>query len=111
MKYLWGRLKLQSFAGAIIQSMFDHLNSLVIYVIHRALLWRIVARQAIDVLVRAARQTGQVTRVLQRYVNQRISRELFFVVVGQHVDFDLKACKRFDESMPNASTAFLRQLP
>jgi len=99
MKYLCGRLKFHSFAGTVIQSVFDHLNFLVIYVFHRPLLWHIVARQAIDVLVRTALQTGQVTRVLQRYVNQRISRELFFVVVGQRVDFDLKACRRFDERM------------
>lgn len=111
MKYLCARLKLQSFAGAIIHSLFDHLNFLVNNVFHRVLLWHIVARKAIEVMLRTTLQAGQLTRVLQRYVNQRISRELFFVVVGQHVDFDLKACKRFDESMPTASTAFLRQLP
>jgi len=39
MKYLCGRFKPPSFAGAVIQPIFNHFNFLVIDVFHRALLW------------------------------------------------------------------------
>ena len=103
MKYLCGRFKPQSFAGAVIQAVFDHFNFPVVDVFHRALLWRILSQQAIEVLVRptlpTGKRSGKVARALQRFINQRTSAELFSVVVGQRLDYGSEGCERFDDRL------------
>jgi hypothetical protein len=53
MKHLCRRSESQSFAGALIQSVFDHLNFLVRNACHLALLGHVLPQQAIEVLVGA----------------------------------------------------------
>ena len=90
MKHLCRRSESQSFAGAIIQSVFDHFNFLVVDVFHRTFLRHILAQQTIEVLVRptlpTGKRSGKVARAIQRFVNQRMSAELFAVVVDQRLD-------------------------
>ena len=103
MKHLCRRPKSQSFARAIIQSVFDHFNFLVVYVFHRTLLRHILAQQTIEVLVRptlpTGKRSGKVARTIQRFVNQRMSAELFVVVVGQRLDPGLEGRERLDDRL------------
>jgi hypothetical protein len=56
MKHLCRHSKPQSFAGAVIQSVFDSLNFLVRYICYLALLGHVLPQQAIEVLVGASLQ-------------------------------------------------------
>ena len=103
MKHLCRRPESQSFAGTVIQSVFDHFNFLVVYVFHRTLLRHILAQQTIEVLVTtslpARKRPGKVARAIQRFVNQRMSAELFAVVVGQRLDPGLEGRECLDDRL------------
>ena len=111
MKHLCRRPKSQSFAGAIIQSVFDHFNFLVVDVFHRTLLRHILAQQTIEVLVTtslpARKGPGKVARTLQRFINQCMSAELFAVVIGQRLDPGLKGCERLDDRVAYQVSCFV----
>jgi len=81
MKHLCRRSKSQSFAGAVIQSVFDHLNFLVRYICHLALLGHVLPQQAIEVLVGATLPTGKgsgkVARATQRFINPSVPAKFF----------------------------------
>ena len=59
MKHLCRRSESQSFAGAVVQSVFDYLNFLMRYVCHVSLLGHVLPQQAIEVLVGASLPTGK----------------------------------------------------
>ena len=103
MKHLGRCPKSQSFAGAIIQSVFDHFNFLVVDVFHRTFLRHILAQQTIEVLVTAAfparKRPGKVARTPQRFINQCMSAELFAVVVGQRLDPGLEGRECLDDRL------------
>ena len=81
MKHLCRRSEPQSFAGAIIQSVFDHLKLLARYVCHLALLGHVLPQQAIDALVGATpparKGPGKVTHAAQRFINPGVPTEFF----------------------------------
>lgn len=87
MKNLFRRPKSQSFAGTVIQSVFDHFNFPVVDVFQQTLLRHILPQQTIDVLIRPTLPTrngpGKVARTPQRCINQHMSAELFAVVNRQ----------------------------
>ena len=101
MKHFCRRSESQSFAGAVIQSVFDHLKFLARYVCHLALLGHVLLQQAIEVLVGASLPTGKgpgkVTRAAQRFINPCEPAEFFAVVMGQRLDPGFKRLERFDD--------------
>jgi len=107
MKHLCRRSESQSFAGAVIQSVFDHLNFFVRNACHLALLGHVLPQQAIEVLVTtslpARKGPGKVARTLQRFINQCMSAELFAVVIGQRLDPGFKRLERFDDRRANGN--------
>ena len=84
MKPLCWRSKSQSFAGAVIQSVFNHLNFLVRNTCYPALLGHVLPQQAIEVLVGASLPTGKgpgkVARAAQRFINPGVPAKFFAVV-------------------------------
>ena len=105
MKHLCRRSEPQSFAGTVIQSVFDHFNFLVSNACHLALLGHILPQQAIEVLVGATLPTGKglgkVARAAQRYINPGVPAEFFAVVVGQGLDPGFKGLERLDVFAPS----------
>ena len=94
MKHLCRRSKPQSFAGTVIQSVFDHFNFLVSNARHLALLGHILPQQAIEVLVGATLPTGkglgEVARAVQRLINLGMPAKLFAVLVCHGIDLGFK---------------------
>jgi hypothetical protein len=86
MKDLCGCFKSHSFTEAVIQSVFEHFDFLVVDIFHWSLLWHILVQQTIGVLVTTSlpvrKGPGKVARALERFINQPMSAELFAVVVG-----------------------------
>ena len=111
MKHLCWRSKSQSFAGAVIQSVFDHLNFLVRNACHLALLGHVLPQQAIEVLVGATlparKGPGKVTRGAQRFINLGVTAEFFAVVIGQSLDPSLQRVERFDDGRANQISYFV----
>ncbi len=111
MKHLRRRPKSQSFAGAVIQSVFDHLKFLGRYVCHVSLLGHVLPQQAIEVLVGASLPTGKgsgkVARATQRFVNPGVPAEFFAVVIGQSLDPSLQRVERFDDRRANQISCFV----
>ena len=103
MNHLCRRPKSRSFAGAVIQSVFEHFNIRVVYVFHCALLGQVLAQQTIEVLIRPTLPTskgpGEVARALQRFINPSMSAELFSVVVCQRLDPGLEGRERLDDRL------------
>ena len=101
MKHLCRRPESQSFAGAVIQPVFDHLNFLVRNVCHVSLLWHVLPQQAIEVLVGATLPTGKgsgkVARATQCFINLGVPAKFFAVVIGQCLDPSLQRVERFDD--------------
>ena len=111
MKHLCRRSKSQSFAGAIIQSVFDHLNFLVRYIGHLAFLGHVLPQQAIEVRVGASLPTGKgagkVARAAQRFINPGVPAKFFAVVIGQGLDPSLQRVERFDDGRANQISCFV----
>ena len=111
MKHLCRRSKSQSFAGAVIQPIFDHLNFLIRYVCHLALLGHVLPQQAIEVLVGATLPTGKgpgkVARAAQRRINLGMPAKLFAVVVGQGLDPGFKGCECIDDRRAHQVSSFV----
>ena len=105
MKHLCRRPESQSFAGAVIQSIFDHLNFLVRYIGHLAFLGHVLPQQAIEVLVGASLPTGKgagkVARAAQRFINVGVPAEFFAIVKGHRLVPSLKQLERFDDRRVN----------
>ena len=105
MKHLCRRSESQSFAWAVIQSVFDHLNFLVRNTCHGPLLRHVLPQQAIEVLVGATlparKGPGKVTRAAQRFINFGVPAEFFAVVIGQGLDPSLQRVERFDDRRAN----------
>ena len=111
MKHLCRRSKSQSFAGAVIQPIFDHLNFLIRYVCHLALLGHVLPQQTIEVLVGASLPTGKgpgkVARAAQRFINPGVPAKFFAVVIGQGLDPSLQRFERFDDGRANQISCFV----
>ncbi len=111
MKHLCRRSESQSFAGAVIQSVFDHLNFLVRYIYHLAFLGHVLPQQAIEVLVGASLPTGKgpgkVARASQRFINPGVPAKFFAVVIGQGLDPSLQRVERFDDGRANQISCFV----
>jgi hypothetical protein len=101
MKHLCRRSEPKSFAGAVIQSVFDHLNFLVRNACHLALLGHVLPQQAIEVIVGATlparKGPGKVARAAERFINRGVPTEFFAVVIGQRLDPGFKRLERFDD--------------
>lgn len=101
MKHLCRRSESQLFAGAVIQSVFDHLNFLVRNTCHVSLLGHVLPQQAIEVLVGATlsarKGPGKVTHAAQRFINPGVPTEFFAVVIGQRLDPGFKRLERLDD--------------
>ena len=111
MKHLCRRSEPQSFAGTVIQSVFDHFNFLVSNACHLALLGHILPQQAIEVLVGATLPTGKgpgkVARAAQRRINLGMPAKLFAVVVGQGLDPGFKGCECIDDRRAHQVSSFI----
>jgi len=111
MKHLCRRSESLSFAGAVIQSVFDHLNFLVRYICHFAFLGHVLPQQAIEVLVGASLPTGKVpakvARAAKRFINPGVPTEFFVVVVSQCLDSGLKRHEHFDNRRVNQVSCFV----
>ena len=107
MKHLCRRSKSQSFAGAVIQSVFDHLNFLIRYVCHVSLLGHVLPQQAIEVLVGASLPTGKVARAAQRFIYPGVPAEFFAVVIGQRLALGFKRLESFDDRRVNHISCFV----
>ena len=94
MKHLCRRPESQSFAGAVIQSVFDHLNFLVRNACHLPLIGHVLPQQAIEVLVVATlparKGPGKVARATQRSINPGVPTEFFAAVIGQRLNLGFK---------------------
>ena len=101
MKHLYRRSESQSFAGAVIQSVFDHLDFLVRNTCHLALFGHVLPQQAIEVLVGATLPArngpGKVARAAQRFTNPGVPTEFFAVVIGQRLDPGFKRLECLDD--------------
>ena len=101
MKHLCRRSESQSFAGAVIQSVFDHLKFLARYVCHVSLLWHVLPLQAIEVLVGASlpagKGPGKVAFAGQRFIKHGVPAEFFAIVLGQRLDPGFKRLERLDD--------------
>jgi hypothetical protein len=82
MKHLCMCAKSQSFAGAVIQSVFDYLNFLVRYVCHVSLLGHVLQQQAIEALVGASLTTANVYHTAKRFIYPGVPAECFAIVIG-----------------------------
>ena len=107
MKHLCWRSISQSFAVAIIQSVFYHLNFLVRNVCYVSLLGHVLPQQATEVLVGAWLPTGKVTRATQRFINPGVPAKFFAVVIGQGLDPSLQRVERFDDGRANQISCFV----
>ena len=94
MKHLYRHSKPQSIAGAVIQSVFGHLNFIIHYICHPALLGLVMPKQAIGVLVAALLPTGKglgkITCSAQRLINPTVPAKFFTVVIGQGLEPSLQ---------------------
>ena len=101
MKHLCRRSESQSLTGAVIQSVFDHLNFLVRYICHPALLGHVLPQQAIEVLVGATlparKGPGKVACAAQRFISPGVPAKFFAVVIGQGLDPSFKRLERLDD--------------
>ena len=79
MKHLCRRSESQSFTGAVIQSVFDHLNFLVRHVCHGSVVRHVLPQQDVEVLVGASLPTvkgpGKIARSAQRCINPSVHAE------------------------------------
>jgi hypothetical protein len=105
MKHLCGHSEFQSFAGAVIESFFDHLNFLVRTFCHVSLLGHVLPQQAIEVLVGATlparKGPGKVAPAAQRFINLGVPAEFFAVVIGLRLDPGFKRLERLDDRRAN----------
>jgi hypothetical protein len=105
MKHLCRRSESQSFAWAVIQSVFDHLKFLVRNTCHVSLLGHVLPQQAIEVFIGATLQArkgpGKVARAAQCFINLGVPTEFFAVVIGQCLDLGFKWLERFDDRRAN----------
>ncbi len=115
MKHLSRRFKSQSFEGAVIQTVFDHLNFLFRHVCHLALLGHVLPQQAIEVLLGASLPTGKgsgkVARDAPRFINHGVPGKFFAVVIGQSLDPSHQRVERFDDRRANQVSRFLKPWP
>jgi hypothetical protein len=111
MKHRCGRSKPHSFVGAVIQSVFDHLNFLARYVCHSSLLGHVLPQQAIEVLVGATlparKGPGKLARAAQCFINLGVPAEFLSVVVGQRLDPSLQRVERLDDRRANQISCFV----
>ena len=111
MKHLCRRPESQSFAGAVIQSVFDHLKFLGRYVCHVSLLGHVLPQQAIEVLVGATlparKGPGKVARAAQCFINPGVTAKFFAVVIGQGLDPSPQRVERFDDGRANQISCFV----
>ena len=111
MKHLCRRPESQSFAWAVIQSVFDHLNFLVRNTCHGPLLRHVLPQQAVEVLVGASlparKGPGKVARAAQCFINLGVPAKFFAVVIGQSLDPGLQRVERFDDGRANQISCFV----
>ncbi len=90
MKHLCRRYESQSFAGAVIQSVFAHLKFLPRNVCLLAFLRHVLPQQAIEIFVGATlparKGPGKVSRAAHCFINLGVPAEFFAVVISQRLD-------------------------
>ena len=108
------RSESQPFAGAVIESVFDHLNFLIRYACHLTLLRHVSPQQAIEILVGASLPTGKgpdkVAGAAQHFINRGVPSEFFAVVICQRVDPGFKRLVSFDDSRATKSNVLSETL-
>lgn len=114
MKHLCGRSVSQSFTGAVIQSVFDHLKFLARNVCQLAFLRHVLPQQAIEVFAGATLPTskgpGNVARGAQRFINFGVPADFFPVVIGQRLEPGFKRLERLDDRRTNQVLRGLREV-